>query len=520
MIELRRGIDQHDLPESERARLSDFLKVLANSASYGIFAEMNREESKSAVEVDRYGLDRQRVEVAAPEQPGRWCFPPLAALTAGAARLMLVLLERAVSYLGGSYVFCDTDSMGIVASESGGTAALDGLPGADGLRALSWSEVHAIIERFERLKPYDPEQVSATLLKIEDDNYDEPGSQGRQLRQLYCYAISAKRYCLYNLNGRREVEIRKLSESGLGHLLDPLDPEREAEALDPDDRALPETPPVGREWIRQFWADTLAEAYGGRAPRRQWLARPAVSQLAVSTPHLLADFEETNQRRAYAEQVKPFNFMLIARDASIGADRKVLVAPYERDSRRWLRQPWRNRADGRPYPITVRIPAGGSEVVRVVTYESQLAQHRVHMEAKSLAADGGPCRPQTSGRLQRQPVVATGIEHIGKEANRIDEVAAGLVQQPDAYTVFEDAWPLARQVLERVSIEQARQLTERGRSATMELRAGRSRSSRRHRAEMVAAIAQWCRDALPEVVRDRAPLSDFEALDAWLAIRA
>ena len=58
--------------------------------------------------------------VAHPEIPGEYCFPPLASLITGGARLMLALLERSGTDLGGTYGMEDTDSMAIVATEQGG----------------------------------------------------------------------------------------------------------------------------------------------------------------------------------------------------------------------------------------------------------------------------------------------------------------------------------------------------------------------------------------------------------------
>ena len=60
------------------------------------------------------------------KRPGPYCFPPLAALITAGAKLMLALLECVVTSRGGSYVFCDTDSMAIVASEAEQLAALPG----------------------------------------------------------------------------------------------------------------------------------------------------------------------------------------------------------------------------------------------------------------------------------------------------------------------------------------------------------------------------------------------------------
>ena len=95
--------------------------MIANSGSYGIIAEIapprsarpRRSPSTASAEPFTQAVDDSR-------RPGRYCFPPLAACITAAARLMLALLERLRHRRGGSYAFCDTDSMAIVATEHGG----------------------------------------------------------------------------------------------------------------------------------------------------------------------------------------------------------------------------------------------------------------------------------------------------------------------------------------------------------------------------------------------------------------
>src|SRR5262249_40161458 len=144
-----------------------FLKVLANSTSYGIFVELNRQEDQAAT-VDVFGVDQFPCEVQHFEQPGAFYFPILATLITGAARLMLALAEHEVTARGGSYAFMDTDSIAIVASECGGLVACPGgaerLPdGREAIQALSWADVDAIVERFQRLNPYDRRIVKGTI---------------------------------------------------------------------------------------------------------------------------------------------------------------------------------------------------------------------------------------------------------------------------------------------------------------------------------------------------------------------
>ena len=104
VIEERQRARRSDLPADERKRIDAFLKVLANSASYGIYAEMVREELPRRQEevVDVHGALPQSFadSVPTPEEPGEFSFPPMAACITGGARLMLALLERLVTERG------------------------------------------------------------------------------------------------------------------------------------------------------------------------------------------------------------------------------------------------------------------------------------------------------------------------------------------------------------------------------------------------------------------------------------
>ena len=117
----------------------------------------------------------------------------------GGGRLMLALLERCVTDLGGTYAMEDTDSMAIVATQRGGLIECPGGPyrrnGKRAIRALSWAQVDAIAERFARLNPYDrsrDRQARSSRSKT-TTSIPRPSKQ----RQLWCLAISAKRYALF-----------------------------------------------------------------------------------------------------------------------------------------------------------------------------------------------------------------------------------------------------------------------------------------------------------------------------------
>jgi len=187
--EERKRLDHSDLHGAERGWRSKGLKILANATAYGIYAQMTRRElnlgERETVTVHGYREEPFTCEIAAPEDPGPSCFPPFAACITGGARLMLAILERLVSDAGGSYAFCDTDSMAIVATELGQDqiACTGGMIRTEaGEQALSWAQVDSIRGRFETLKPYDHQLVRDALLELEDYNYENDSGTSAKTR--------------------------------------------------------------------------------------------------------------------------------------------------------------------------------------------------------------------------------------------------------------------------------------------------------------------------------------------------
>jgi len=405
------------------AHLDPFLKVLANSGGYGIFAELNRQElpADDHIDIEVFSAPDESflATTNAPELPGKTCYPPVAALITSAARLMLAMLEREVSDRGGSYAFCDTDSMAIVASEVGGLVPCPGGPKRmdderPAISALSWTDVDAIVDLFATLNPYDRDVVPGSILEIEDINHD-PDTGER--RQLWCYAISAKRYAqfTYDEGGMPVVVDDGYSEHGLGHLLNPDDPASE-------DRA----------WIRTVWTGLIREALGLPLTWPAWVDRPAMSRLSASSPHVLKALSK-DQAGGYAGSVKPFNFLISPHVSPLGHPPGVdprhfhLIAPYTKDARQWTKLRWTDVYSGEPFAITTREGGAGEGIARVQSYGAVIARYRVHPEAKSLGPDRLPCSRQTVGLLGRRLVVLGELVHIGKETNRLEEVEQGLV---------------------------------------------------------------------------------------------
>jgi hypothetical protein len=333
---------------TQRERLDKALKVLANAASYGIYAEMNRTETDEDISVTCHGIDAEpfTCRVAHPDDPGEYCFPPLASLITGGARLMLALLEHCVSKLGGTYAMEDTDSMAIVATKNGGSVSVCTDPSGENkkrhtIKALSWKQVQIIADRFAALNPYDRKAIPGSILKIEEDNFDP--KNGAQ-RQLYCLAISAKRYALFIKDQRGAPALLRKgvnynqdrwSKHGLGHLLNPTDPES-------DDR----------DWIGQAWLNMVCEALALPVRKLGFEHLPAVGRVTVSSPAIMRALVGLNHGKPYADQIKPFNFVLTCHVKPLGhplgveESRFHLIGSYESDPRKWLNAKWVDQYSG------------------------------------------------------------------------------------------------------------------------------------------------------------------------------
>ena len=244
--------------------------------------------------------------------------------------------------------------------------------------------------------------------------------QGRwMLRVGKTDGVAAETPAIVVLRDQREACFGSLPNTDC-HLLNSTDPESD-----------------NREWIGQAWEWLLRMSLGLSATEPDWLDRPAIARHGVSTPHTPRLFKQLNAGKPFTEQIKPYNFLNIAfvhpTERPANEKRIVLVAPFEHQPAKWLGQDWYNRYSGRKYRITTdssggRVVAG---IVTVTTYRDILDEFATHPEAKSFGADGAPCGRSTIGLLLRRAVGALSITHIGKETNRLDDVQAGLVTDPN-----------------------------------------------------------------------------------------
>jgi len=117
-------------------------------------------------------------------------------------------------------------------------------------------------------------------------------------------------------------------------------------------------------------------------------------------------------------------------DPVLGSDPVRLIAPAGSDPGS---APWAEVATGLPIPDDeVTIATHGEELVRLV----------LHPELKMLGPDGLPCRYTTKGLLRPRRVKVAAIHIVGKEGNRIEEVATGEVLELEQVLVDygDDEW--------------------------------------------------------------------------------
>lgn len=174
---------------------------------------------------------------------------------------MLSLSERIAADQGLNWVFCDTDSLAMAKPDE-----------------MSQSEFYAkgqnVVDSFEGLNPY---QKPGSILEMEDTNY---GLKTGESEPLYCLAISAKRYALYNKSESGEPILRKASAHGLGHLMAPYSDDDA-----PDIGVTTILPPFETgviRWQHDLWINIIRAALGD-TPRIVYLDyHPAFQNPCVS----------------------------------------------------------------------------------------------------------------------------------------------------------------------------------------------------------------------------------------------
>jgi hypothetical protein len=407
-----RLIDLRDEAKEKRDPIEKTLKIIANSTSYGIFIEINRDDAPKSETLRVFGPSGECAVVNSTsiEEPGRFFHPLLGILITGAARLMLGMAEKLTTDQGLDWAFCDTDSLAIAKP-------------AHLSRGEFRERAQRVIDWFTPLNPY---RKRGSILRIEDINC---GIDSKHLEPLYCYAISAKRYALFNIDPAGIPVLRKASAHGLGHLIEPYSQANAAPQLPRPKVPLHE---LGVQlWQHDFWLRILQSALDNHPDQvaLDWhsaLSQPAAQRYSASSPRLLAWLDRWNDRKPYENQIRPFAFQLaymlrtsifgealdpethvvetVQRGRPPSADRLKPIAPYDSDPARALAT------------VLDRVSGAFIPSDRLKTYAEALCQYHLSPEDKFANADY-----LHRGRTLRRHVFATGIVLIGKEANRVGE---------------------------------------------------------------------------------------------------
>lgn len=406
VIELRQSVKarRNAATGDERAALDteqNALKIAANATSYGMYVEVNvaTKAKRFATTVRSATCEPFSFATDKAEEPGPFFHPLLATLITGAARLMLAIGEKLIAERGLEWAFCDTDSMAIAKPD-----AMTGDAFAQ--------HVTAIVDWFTALNPYG---FGGSILKIEDENFALGSGKPEPL---YCWAVSAKRYALFNLGPDGAPIMRKVSAHGLGHLLPPYGSDNS-----PSDISAPHPSVLTNgieRWHSDLWWQIVSAAIADNTNRvalsyHPALQEPAISRYGATTPELLRWFSAYNRGRTYRDQVKPFGFLL-AMSGKFGdaaerivdgeskpqrkATRSKPIAPFDRDFVKAAAAAF-DRDTGAPVPRSA-----------LKSYTEALSQYHLQPESKFLNSDY-----LDQGTTLRRHVRVTATRHIGKESN-------------------------------------------------------------------------------------------------------
>ncbi len=383
LVEYRRELQlgRDDCKDEAQRTLLDkkqkAVKTIANATSYGIFMEINTTEEEC--DVIAYSLTKMRCHVSKKEEFGNLFNPLISTFITGAARLVLSIVETILSKHGAVHAYCDTDSM-----------------------AIPPKYREEIQEFFRPLNPY-----SADVEMFKVDEYEDKNKKKFPLENVWFYGISAKRYCLYQIDEHSNVKIIKASSHGLGHLLNPFHRDNDEN----DSR-----------WHERMWSDILNLHYARISVdelNEKYSNAFAISELSISTPTIMRRFDKLNRGRQYRDKIKPFNFCLVGFGNKFDDVSGKVIKPFS---------PYRR--DTKEIPYDEFIDYHTRKTFRGEQHWKRFGdvfwEYTNHPESKF---DGD------IGLLRRKRVRVGSIVYVGKESNHLD-LAEVLGVQEDDYAQY------------------------------------------------------------------------------------
>jgi hypothetical protein len=281
------------------------LKVAANSAAFGIFSQLDVRSLDSTTPLHVFSGETDYLTPTAEiwERPSEFYCPVIGSLVTGGSHLLCAMLERIVRDMGGQIAAMDTDSAMIVSTKHGGWVPCAGGPhrpadyqagtGNAAIRALSFAEVDSIWKRFESLNPWG-KTLKTPFLKLEKEDFHVDGNR----QQLNFYGISAKLYCLFNLEGSRLL-VRKPSGHGVGFLQAPYTISEWQRRT--GQKWKENLPP----WIYEAWHFILSRELGLPHRLPGWFKQPAVMAVPITTPQVLS------RLGSLQDELRPFTVVTV-----------------------------------------------------------------------------------------------------------------------------------------------------------------------------------------------------------------
>jgi hypothetical protein len=235
---------------------------------------------------------------------------------------------------------------------------------------------------------------------LEKENFDSVGER----HELYAYCVSAKLYCLFNLDGNRLL-VRKPSGHGLGFLQAPYtiaDWQRRTkrkwkEALPP--------------WIFEAWHFIFSQELGLLHKAPSWLKQPAVVAVPITTPQVRLGI--------FKDDLRPFTVI------TVPFPKKEIdllwtgyfILPHTEKLNDLHGRTMVNSVSGETFHIYDRSssklpkPPGW---LSLKTMEDEINHILSRAESKFCTPNGGVCTSKTIGLLARRHIVAGEFHFIGK----------------------------------------------------------------------------------------------------------
>jgi hypothetical protein len=208
----------------------------------------------------------------------------------------------------------------------------------------------------------------------------------KPFRQLYGYAISAKRYCLFE--GKHARKIVDAKAHGIGYLMNPIRGKRNKG----------ENP-----FAEEFWKVVLQnEGISFKSDEPEWLDYPAMMQIPVSSPAVLGRLKDFG---------KPRDFVLapVIRNEDLDldgqADKPILITRFTKNGEEWSKATYYNVRTGDTCGITTD-ESKDKNLIPVRSHRSVLNSYANNAESKFNGPDGKQCWIWTRGVLERMHIIA------------------------------------------------------------------------------------------------------------------